>query len=205
MPKTNKSQELVSNDILIAEFEYISKTASDANDDRERITNFYNQLFTVSTLAAGFFISNKTTTDILLANNRVEISLVLSALFFSLTFIVLSNLGRLARARAAWQESIEAMNQIKDLYIKRDRSIEPGFKWLYSSIPPKDKPFSIANFLSLEISILGSLTTASSIYFLLYAFNSADTSIGLALVFLGFFIAFIMFWRWYKRLLVNEK
>ena len=56
-----------SNDILIAEFEYISKTASEANNDRERIVLFYNLLIPILSVSIGFLVNSSTASG--LANN----------------------------------------------------------------------------------------------------------------------------------------
>ncbi len=207
MSKSEKNQELVSNDILIAEYEYISKTISETHEDRDMIINFYNQLFTIGTVAVGFLVANNTTVDGVLANSgyKTEISLFLALLFSSLTYIVLLKVSQLARLRAAWHESVEALNQIKDFYIARDPGITPGFKWRAKTIPPTNKRFSIANLVAQEILLLGSITTAASVFFILYAFNIANIYVVLALVIVSFIAGYIYFWKSYIRLLIDNQ
>ena len=150
-------------EILRAEYEYIANTAFQANEDRARVSSFY-------------FVSAGSLLAAILGTQFAADSLKSVAIPFSLLFILMTGLGaltmaQLARLRAAWHESVEAMNQMKDFYLKNHPEIEGAFKWRGNSIPPTDKPHSIANLIAVEVALLSSLTSATSIYFLMLAIS----------------------------------
>jgi Na+/melibiose symporter-like transporter len=131
------------------------------------------------------------------------------ALAFFVLFIVLTIMGsftlaQLARLRAAWHESVEAMNQIKNFYIKNNPHIKPAFKWLDKQVPPTDKPYSIANLIAMEVATLSSLTTGTGVYFLLFALGDINT-ISWLIIFASAILGYIAQWAWYKRLLVDDR
>jgi hypothetical protein len=182
-------------DILKAEFGYIAETVFQANEDRSRVTSFY--IVTVGSFAAAIF---GLPSDLHASN----MSLAFFILFLVLTFMGTLTLSQLARLRAAWHESVEAMNQIKDFYIKHNKDIESAFKWRRRTIPPTNKRFSIANLIATEVTMLSSLTAGAASYFLLSYFHVITPTIwliigGIALV------SIIVHWQWYKRLLVDDR
>jgi hypothetical protein len=113
-------------------------------------------------------------------------------------------IAQLARLRAAWHESVQAMNKIKEYYIKENPEIAPAFKWRSRTAPATNKPYSIANLMAFEVTLLGGLTFGASIYFLLGVFALSDQTnwiiTGLTCVF-----SFVMLWAWYKFLLVDNQ
>jgi hypothetical protein len=121
-----------------------------------------------------------------------------------LTFLGALTLAQLARLRSAWHESAQAMNQIKDYYIRLNPQIESAFKWRSSTLPKTDKRYSIANLMALEVAFLGAITAASAVYFLLF-FLAELTTWGWALIAATFAILFVSLWRWYKYLLVDNQ
>jgi hypothetical protein len=189
-------QKLDPNSILEAEFNYITDSAFQANEDRSRVTSFY--FVSVGSLVAAILGSIFSTTDI------KNFALPFAGLFLVLTILGSLTLAQLARLRAAWHEAAEAMNTIKDFYIKHNKEIEPAFKWRLKSLPPTDKPYSIANLMAIEVSFLGAITAAASAYFLLLALG--EIAIWgwfiLALVLIGSYTAQ---WAWYKYLLVDNQ
>jgi len=137
-------------------------------------------------------------------DNLRSVSVAFAILFLVLTILGALTIAQLARLRAAWHESIEAMNQIKDFYIRKFPETEPAFKWRVGTIPPTDKPYSIANLIALEVALLGALTTSASVYFILFALGSiALWNWGIIAV--SFVIGAILQWLWYKHLLVDDR
>ena len=98
--------------LLKAELEYIIQTAFQANEDRARVSSFY--LVAVGSLVAAVFSAQ-------FVSQKFEPRLVAGA--FSALFLVLTILGtlttlQLARLRASWHESMMAMNQLKDYWLR---------------------------------------------------------------------------------------
>jgi hypothetical protein len=183
-------------DILKAEYDYIANTTFQANEDRSRVASFY--FVTLGSLVAAILGS------MVSANDLKSVSLAFSGLFVVLTVLGALTLAQLARLRAAWHESAQAMNQIKDYYIKHYKEIKPAFKWRAGTLPPTDKPNSIANLMAAEIAFLGSITSAAAMYFLLLFFGSVAWW-GWTLVFITLVGASIFLWAWYKHLLVDDQ
>lgn len=188
--------KLDTNEILKAEYNYIANTVFQANEDRSRVASFY--FVTVGSLVAALLGS------IFSADNLKGATLAFSGLFLILTILGGLTLAQLARLRAAWHESAQAMNQIKDYYIKNNKEIEPAFKWRLNSLPPTDKPYSIANLLALEVSILSAITSAVAIYFLLLTLGEIRWW-GWAIVAGTLLGGYTAQWAWYKSLLVDNQ
>lgn len=189
-------KNLSRDEMLQAEFNYIANTAFQANEDRSRVASFY-------------FVSTGSLIAAILGSQFTEmqgsgISLAFSILFLMLTLLGGLTLAQLARLRAAWHESAEAMNSIKDFYIKENPEIAKAFKWRSKSIPPTDKPYSLANLMAVEVTMLGALTASACVYFLL-SFIGKINNLGWALITLGFFIGWLAQWKWYKYLLVDNQ
>ncbi len=183
-------------DILKAEYDYIANTTFQANEDRSRVASFY--FVTLGSLVAAILGS------MISANDLESVSLAFSGLFVVLTVLGALTLAQLARLRAAWHESAQAMNQIKDYYIKHYKEIKPAFKWRAGTLPPTDKPNSIANLMAAEIAFLGAITSAAAMYFFLLFFGSVVWW-GWTLVFITLVVASILLWAWYKHLLVDDQ
>jgi hypothetical protein len=189
-------EKLSRDEMLQAEFNYIANTAFQANEDRSRVASFY-------------FISTGSLVAAILGSQFAEaqvkgISLAFSVLFLVLTIMGALTLAQLARLRAAWHESVEAMNKIKDFYIKENPEISAAFKWRMEAIPPTDKPYSIANLMAIEVSLLGALTSSAFIYFLLNVISDINI-LGWLLVFVSAFVGYTVQWKWYKSLLVDNQ
>ena len=184
------------NEMLQAEFNYIANTAFQANEDRSRVASFY-------------FISTGSLVAAILGSQFAEmqgrgVSLAFSILFLMLTILGGLTLAQLARLRAAWHESAEAMNAIKDFYIKDNPEIAKAFKWRIKSIPPTDKAYSIANLMAFEVTMLGALTASAFIYFLLHFVGDINI-LGWLLIGISFIIGWFAQWKWYKYLLVDNQ
>ena len=183
-------------EILKAEYEYIATTVFQANEDRSRVASFY--FVSVGSLVAAILSA------IFSTSNLKNVSLAFSGLFLALTILGALTLAQLARLRAAWHESVQAMNEIKDFYIKHNKEIEPAFKWRLKTLPPTDKPYSIANLMSVEVALLGAITSAASVYFLLAALGRIEWW-GWALLAATLVAGYIALWTWYKYLLVDNQ
>lgn len=189
-------QKLNKDEMLQAEFKYITNTAFQANEDRSRVTSFY--FVGVGSLVAAILGTQ------FAATSTRGLSLAFFFLFFVLTIMGALTIAQLARLRAAWHEAVEAMNKIKEYYIKENPEIAPAFKWRAKSVPPTDKPYSIANLMALEVTLLGALTTGASIYFLLNALDSFN-GMNWIITLVACGIGFIAQWAWYKYLLVDDQ
>ncbi|MCA1900464.1 MAG: hypothetical protein LDL50_07155 [Chloroflexi bacterium] len=190
------SPKLNADEILKAEYGYISDTVFQANEDRSRVASFY--FVTVGSLVAAILGSVFSTNDL------KSVALAFAGLFAILTVLGALTLAQLARLRAAWHESAEAMNRIKEYYISLNKEIEPAFKWRAATLPPTDKPYSIANLMAGEVVFLSAITCAAAAYFLLLSLGDivwwSWLLITAALLFGGFSL-----WLWYKHLLVDNQ
>ena len=197
MPRLRTDSEIIIPDeILMAEYEYIASTAHDANEDRSRVASFY--FVSVGSIVAAILGTQ------FAKDNLKSVSVAFSILFFVLTLLGTLTIAQLARLRAAWHESIQAMNQIKDFYIKKFPDTEPAFKWRIRSIPPTDKPYSIANLIALEVALLGALTSAAAFYFILFALGEV-TLLSWVIIAISFAGGAAFQWGWYKHLLVDDR
>ncbi|HEY9152292.1 MAG TPA: hypothetical protein VIN60_05350 [Anaerolineales bacterium] len=197
MPRLRTDSEIIIPDeILMAEYQYIASTAHDANEDRSRVASFY--FVSVGSIVAAILGTQ------FAKDNLRSVSIAFSILFFVLTILGALTISQLARLRAAWHESIEAMNQIKDFYIKKFPETEPAFKWRVQTIPPTDKTFSIANLIALEVALLGALTSAAAIYFILFALGEV-TLLSWIIITISFATGAGLLWFWYKHLLVDDR
>ena len=188
--------KLNTDEILKAEYNYIANTVFQANEDRSRVASFY--FVTVGSLVAAIL------STLFSANDLKNISLAFSGLFLVLTILGALTLAQLARLRAAWHESVQAMNEIKDFYIKHNKEIEPAFKWRLKTLPPTDKPNSIANLLAFEVAFLSAITSAASIYFLLRSLGDIEWWSWVILI-ATLFAGYTAQWTWYKHLLVDDR
>ncbi len=186
--------KLNDDEMLQAEFKYINQNAFQANEDRSRFSSYYF-------VTVGSFVAAVLGSPSVLGQQTV--ALAFFVLFIVLTVMGTFTLAQLARLRAAWHESVEAMNQIKNYYIKNNPNIKPAFKWLDKQVPPTDKPYSIANLIAMEVATLSSLTTGTAIYFLLSALGNINT-ISWLIIFASAILGYIAQWAWYKRLLIDD-
>jgi hypothetical protein len=188
--------KLNTDEILKAEYNYIANTVFQANEDRSRVASFY--FVSVGSLVAAIL------STLFSAGNLKNISLAFSGLFLVLTILGALTLAQLARLRAAWHESVQAMNEIKDFYIKHNKEIEPAFKWRLKTLPPTDKPNSIANLMAFEVALLSAITSAASMYFLLLTLGNIEWWGG-AILIATLFAGYTAQWTWYKHLLVDNQ
>ena len=190
-----RKPELTPNEMIQREYDYIANTAFQANEDRSRVTSFYF-------VSVGSFVAAIVGTQ--LDAQSKTISFAFFALFLVLTFMGGLTIAQLARLRAAWHESVEAMNTIKDFYIKHHPEIKDAFKWRTKQVPLVNKPYSIANLMAVEVALLGSLTTGACTYFLLSYLGEVNW-VGSLIVLASIILGYLAQWTFYLRLLVDDQ
>jgi hypothetical protein len=186
---------LNSDEMLQEEFKYITQTAFQANEDRSRVTSYY--LVTVGSFVAAILGTGFETA-------QTAVSIAFFILFTVLTVMGALTIAQLARLRAAWHESAEAMNQVKEFYIQHHPEIEPAFKWRTKIIPPTNKPYSIANLIAMEVAMLSAMTTGAGAYFLLTYLGSVNWLIWI-IVIVSTGLGYAAQWSWYLHLLVDDR
>ncbi len=162
MPReASHGREFDDEGLLKAELEYIIQTAFQANEDRARVSSFY--LVAVGSLVAAVFSTQ-------FVDRNLDPKLV--AWTFSILFLLLTLLGtlttlQLARLRAAWHDSMLAMNQLKDYWLQRskDRQLKQAFRWDTATLPRKYKVNSVSYYQTLEVAALSGLTFGAAVYF----------------------------------------
>ncbi len=160
MPE-NDPQPVELDELLAAEYDYIAQTASQANEDRARVSSFY--LIAVGSLVAAlfgtqFFDPNS------LSHSRT-INFMFCGLFILLTLLGSSTIIQLARLRAAWHESMLAMNQIKDFMVAQHPELSQAFRWKTSTLPSKYKRNSVSYYQAVEVALIGGLMFGASAFF----------------------------------------
>ena len=147
-------------DLLAAEYNYIADTACQANEDRARVSSFY--LIAVGSLVAALFSARLIGPEF----DAGGTNLLFSGLFFMLTILGTTTVVQLARLRAAWYESMLAMNQIKEYIISKDEELAKAYRWRSSTLPSLYKVNSISYQQTFEVAILSGLMFGASAYFL---------------------------------------
>ncbi len=146
-------------ELLASEFDYIAQTATQANEDRARVSSFY--LIAVGSLVAALFGTQVFEPELFNSN----IKIMFSGLFGLLTLLGISTIMQLARLRAAWHESMLAMNQMKDFAIAQRPELAGAFRWKTSTLPPKYKPASVSYYQAVEVALIGGLMFAAGVFF----------------------------------------
>ena len=187
---------LSADEILKVEYEYIANTAFQANEDRARFSSFY--FISVGSLVAAILGTQFS------ADNLKSVAILFFLLFLVMTGLGALTMAELARLRSAWHESVQAMNQVKDFYLKHHPELEPAFKWRGSTIPPTNKRYSIANLIAVEVALLGSLTSAAAVYFLLLGMTDILWW-GWVLSGLALPVGYALLWGVYRKLLVDDR
>jgi len=181
-------------DLLAAEFNYIAQTATQANEDRARVSSFY--LIAVGSLIAALFGTQLFDPEMF----TQTITLMFSGVFILLTLLGASTVMQLAQLRAAWYESAKAMNQLKDFAIEQKPELANAFRWTTKTIPDKYKKGSVSYYQALEVSMIGGLMFGAAMYFLQQAFVLPPLFIWVTSILLGGIAIFLQM-TLYKRLL----
>lgn len=197
---------LNANDILKAEFEYIAHTAIQANEDRARVSNYY---FVTMGAAIGAILSAK------LDPGSIAVHLAFVGVFAVLTFIGFSTLMQLARLRTAWQDSVRAMNVIKDFYVlhAQDFKLDAAFLWRSTSVPAGSSKKTVSFFLALSIlAITFGTATATCVYLGITILDLGNFQldlttgliVGIASFCVGTALAIFQY-KWYMRLVTESE
>ena len=158
----DEPQPVELDELLAAEYDYIAQTATQAYEDRARVSSFY--LLAVGSLVAAIF-----GTQLFDAEKFTQIiKFMFSGLFLLLTLLGTSTVMQLGRLRAAWYESMMAMNQIKDFAMSQKPELIQAFRWKTSTLPAKDKKGSISYYQAIEVACISGLMFGASVFFLLH-------------------------------------
>ena len=141
-----------------------------------------------------------------LANNSSSTLLIISILFFLLTYLGFLTLLQLVRLRVAWYESAKAMNHIKDYYCKNyaDLNFHDAFLWSKDTIPDMYKPDSVGYYLAVQVVVLSSATLAAGIVFFARSRGLPDSGLILGGL-TGFISLTIIFLYRYRQILVDKQ
>lgn len=151
-------------ELLAAEYNYIAQTASQANEDRARVSSFY--LIAVGSLVAALFGTQLFDADKFTATVKI----MFCGLFILLTLLGTSTVMQLGQLRSAWHESMMAMNQIKDFAMKQNPELIEAFRWKTSTLPSKYKKGSVSHYQAVEVSLITGLMFGASAFFLQQVF-----------------------------------
>lgn len=151
--------KLIADSILSAEFDYITRTAFQSDEDRAKVTTLY--LITVGSFLAAMLAVQLDTLGSQLA------SVAFAVLFTILSGYAILSLLQLVRLRQAWHASAVAMNRIKNYYVEHLPEIPLGeaFDWHDGNLPPKFKPWSLSFLLALQVALLGGASFGAAILF----------------------------------------
>ncbi len=166
MPTHGKLAPVELDELLAAEFDYIAQTAIQANEDRARVSSFY--LIAVGSLVAAMFGTQFFDPNFF----SQTVDIMFSGLFLLLTLLGTSTILQLARLRAAWYESMLAMNQLKDYMMSEDKSLIKAFRWKTSTLPAKYKTDSVSYYQAIEVALISGLMLGAAAFFMQQAFLS---------------------------------
>jgi len=165
---TKKTIPVELDELLASEFDYIAQTAIQANEDRARVSSFY--LIAVGSLMAALF-----STQFFDPNFFSQlVKIMFSGIFVLLTLLGTSTIMQLARLRAAWYESMLAMNQLKDFMVNENKDLAKAFRWTTKSLPKKYKLGSVSYYQALEVTLISGLMFGAATFFLQEAFFSVS-------------------------------
>lgn len=187
-------------EILIAEYNYIARTADQANEDRSRVSSFY--LIAVGSLIAALF-STQFLSEMFDPNT---VNIIFTILFFLLTLMGSSTIMQLTRLRVAWFESVVAMNHIKEFAIAKDKELAQAFKWRTKTLPDFYKVNSVSFLQTLEVAVLSALTFGAGVFFLQKSiqYNCETCNWALAISF-GCLALVLQIWNYKKQLTLEQK
>ena len=181
-------------ELLAAEFDYIAQTAAQATEDRARVSSFY--LIAVGSLIAAMF----GTQFLGMTSLPAAINLMFSGLFLLLTLLGTSTIMQLARLRAAWYESMLAMNQLKDYMIGENKPLAKAFRWQSSTLPPKYRTSSVSYYQAMEVALISGLMLGASMFFLVHAFFTVGIAHWIAFTLAGILTMYFQL-STYRRIL----
>ena len=149
LPPPKDQPDEATHAFLLAEFNYITHTAFQSTEDRARVSGFF---LTASSAVVAAVLGAK-----LEANPTIWFYAA-----FCLIFGVVIGLGwltilELAQLRAAWLESVRAMNAIKAVYMARyGEEADKVFLWHPKTMPKRFKLRSVAFLLFASVVVVNS-------------------------------------------------
>ena len=189
-----KNSPVELDELLAAEFNYIAQTATQAFEDRARVSSFY-------LIAVGSFIAALFGTQFFDSQQySEEVQLIFSGVFLLLTFLGTSTVMQLAQLRSAWYESMMAMNQLKDFAMQQNPELAKAFRWKTETLPAKYKRGSVSYYQALEVALIGGLMFGAAAFFFQQAFFSVSVLTWLLCILSGT-LAVLAQMANYKRLL----
>jgi hypothetical protein len=184
MPEST-SPRVELDELLASEYDYITHTANQANEDRARVSSFY--LIAVGSLVAALF-----GTQLFDAEKYTQaVKIMFSGLFVLLTLMGTSTIMQLARLRGAWYEAMLAMNQIKDFAMGQSPELTKAFRWTTNTLPPKYKKRSVSYFQAVEVSLISGLMFGAAMFFLQQAFFSISWITWMIAALFGLFAVYL--------------
>jgi hypothetical protein len=72
--------------------------------------------------------------------------------------------------RAAWYESMLAMNQLKDFMMSQNTDLAQAFRWKSNTLPPKYKTGSVSYYQAVEVALISGLMFGAAMFFLQQAY-----------------------------------
>jgi len=159
------TESLDPGEILIAEYNYITQTVFQANEDRARVASFYLVSF------GGFIAALFSAQFNFSANLTQLVNWGFAGLFLALAIMGYLTLLQLARLRNAWFESVRAMNQIKEYYISKFPSLKSAFAWRGHTTPTKFKVNSVGFYMVVQVVLLGGISLGAAVYFVIQAIS----------------------------------
>ncbi|HAV78921.1 MAG TPA: hypothetical protein DCX53_16340 [Anaerolineae bacterium] len=181
-------------ELIAAEYTYIAGTANQANEDRARVSSFY-------LIAVGSLVAALLGTQIFDPGTITKsINLIFSGVFILLTLLGTSTVIQLAQLRAAWYESMLAMNQLKDFMVSQHMELAGAFRWTTNTLPAKFKTSSVSYYQAVEVALISGLMFGAALFFLQQVFFAANL-LHWAVSAFGGLIAFFIQLDIYKRLL----
>lgn len=186
-------------DILGWEFEYARSTASEAMSDRHTMINYY--LLAAGLLATGVlgFLSR----DSLIPPEAATLLLWLVCGAGWIYFL------SIIRLRQAWHESMRAMNQIKDFYIRHAKDLPPeelatAFRWRTHTLPEPEKPWTVFFYSAMLVGFLNTVSYyAGSVLLRIREANGLAPSLLAILAVFG--LAFFCFQVWLYRAFLRDR
>ena len=130
----------------------------------------------------------------------ITVNLMFSGLFLLLTLLGTSTIMQLARLRAAWYESMLAMNQLKDYMINENKPLAKAFRWQSNTLPPKYRTSSVSYYQAMEVALISGLMFGATVFFLFHAFFRIGSWHWVVVILMGGLTLYLQL-NLYKRIL----
>ena len=157
--------------ILQMEFEYISKTASEAMSDRHTMVNFFLVITTLITTGVAGIVNSKD-------NLPIDFAIIL---LWASSLIGLFYFLKIIRLRQAWVESAKAMNCIKQALIdasddKQSKFLNNAFMWKSETIPKPQQKYNVFHYSAMFIGMINTYFYIAGAYLLCQKYGHVDPS-----------------------------